>query len=335
MATEHRAISVVIPVNNSASILLTLPARLESVLRGTIPLFEVILVNDGSRDLSWGLICDLEARYSWARGFNPMRNNGRHNAVLCGIRLARYEVVITIDDDLQHRPEEIPKLLELLDQGFDVAYGTPEGERHGLWRDLASRVTKLALTTAMGADIARNVGAFRALRTKIGDAFADFRGPFVSVDTRLTWGPRGLQQFPGNFPTVSLGSLNILSGNSSLTPFNMMTGFSTIPLQFANWIGFVFTAVGVSLLAYVVGGYLIQGSDVPGFAFLASMIALFFGTQLFALGINRRISREDALLRNGQTDLCRSCPGWKNKLILKKLSFDQRAPKRLTITRQQ
>jgi glycosyltransferase involved in cell wall biosynthesis len=242
-------------------------------------------VNDGSRDRSWEVICDLASRHKSIRGVNLMRNYGQHNALLCGIRLATHDVVVTIDDDLQHPPDQIPKLLERLGDDCDVVYGTPLQERHGLLRDVASRITKMALQSAMGADTARSVSAFRALRTNLRDAFSEYRGPFVSVDTLLTWGTV-------RFAAVTVESAPRYSGQSNYTfrklivhAFNMMTGFSTIPLQFASWIGFAFTVVGVAVLAYVLIRYLIQGAAVPGFAFLASIIALFSGAQLFALGI--------------------------------------------------
>ena len=92
-----------------------------------------------------------------------------------------------MDDDLQNPPEEIPKLLAKLEKGYDVIYGTPEKETHGLWRDLASQVTKIALQSAMGVETARNVSAFRVFRTSLRDAFAAYRGPFVSIDVLLTW----------------------------------------------------------------------------------------------------------------------------------------------------
>ena len=79
-----------------------------------------------------------------------MRNYGQHNALLCGIRAAKYDVVVTIDDDLQHPPEEIPRLLEQLEHGFDVVYGAPEKEQHEFMRALASRITRLALGSAIG-----------------------------------------------------------------------------------------------------------------------------------------------------------------------------------------
>src|ERR1700704_3259953 len=155
-------VSVVVPVYNSEDSLQELVDRVAKVLGSREREYELVLVNDGSRDRSWELICDLAHRHRWVSGINLMRNFGQHNALLCGIRVARYEVIVTIDDDLQNPPEEIPALLEKLAEGFDVVYGTPRKETHGLLRDLASRITKITLQKAMGSETARSVSAFRA-----------------------------------------------------------------------------------------------------------------------------------------------------------------------------
>jgi glycosyltransferase involved in cell wall biosynthesis len=278
-------ISVVIPVYRSEAILPELIRRLESVLGAIAKDFELILVNDCSPDRSWDVISDLADRYSWIRPIDLMRNYGQHNALLCGIRAARYEVIVTMDDDLQHPPEEIPKLLAKLEEGYDVVYGTPEQQKHGLGRDLASWITKLALQNVMGAEIARKVSAFRAFRAEVARAFAHYSGAFVSIDVLLTWGTN-------RFSVIAVRHESRKSGESGYTirklithAMNMMTGFSTVPLQFASVVGFLFTLFGIGVLAYVVGRFLLLGGSVPGFPFLASIIALFSGAQLFALGI--------------------------------------------------
>src|SRR5207248_1006530 len=138
--------------------------------------YEIILVNDCSPDRGWEIICQLQRQYAWIRGINLMRNYGQHNALLCGIRAAGYDVIVTMDDDLQHPPEEIPKLLEVLAEGHDVVYGTPEHEQHGLGRDFASWMTKLALKSVMGAKVARKVSAFRVFRTEVARSFVHYRG---------------------------------------------------------------------------------------------------------------------------------------------------------------
>ena len=279
------SISVVVPVYNSEGNLEELIYRLEDVLRQTSDSFEVILVNDGSRDRSWNVICQLASERNWVRGVNLMRNYGQHNALLCGIREARYPVIVTMDDDLQHPPEEIPKLLDELAEGYDVVYGSPQKEKHGLWRDLASQVTKLALRSTMGAVTARKVSAFRVFRTELRDAFANYQGAFVSVDVLLTWGTTSFASISVRHEQRSIGASNYTFRKLVTHALNMMTGYSILPLQFASVVGFLFTLFGLGVLAYVIGRYIIEGGSVPGFAFLASIIAVFSGAQLFALGI--------------------------------------------------
>lgn len=278
-------VSVVIPVYNSSAILPRLVDELKPVLSGCSELHELILVNDSSLDGSWKIIDELSCRYPWVRGVNLMLNVGQHNAVLCGIRAAKFAVIVTMDDDLQNPPTEIPKLLAKLSEDFDVVYGVPEHEQHSLWRSIASRITKLVLQRAMGAQIAQNVSAFRAFRRQLCQAFEHYTGPFVSIDVLLTWGTK-------RFAAVRVRHEQRRSGSSGYRfraliahAFNMMTGFSVLPLQFASLVGFGFTLFGIGTLVFVLGRYLIHGSPVAGFPFLASIIAIFSGAQLFALGI--------------------------------------------------
>jgi len=283
--TALLSLSVVIPVYRSEGILIELVRRLHSVFTAIAEEFELILVNDASPDRSWDVICDLARQSSWIRPINLMRNYGQHNALLCGIRAARYSVVVTIDDDLQHPPEEIPKLLAKLGEGYDVVYGTPLQEQHGLGRNLASWTTKLALQNVMGAEIARQVSAFRAFRSQVAKAFVRYEASFVSIDVLLTWGTNRFAAVSVNHKPRQQGVSGYTLGKLMTHAMNMMTGFSTMPLQIASMIGFVFTLFGFFILAYVIARYFISGNPVPGFPFLASIIALFSGAQLFALGI--------------------------------------------------
>jgi undecaprenyl-phosphate 4-deoxy-4-formamido-L-arabinose transferase len=219
------------------------------------------------------------------RGIDLMRNYGQHNALLCGIRAARHEVVVTMDDDLQHPPEELPKLLAQLDEGWDVVYGTPLAEQHGFLRDMASRITKLALQSAMGAETARHVSAFRVFRTQLRDAMSSYRSQHVSIDVLLTWGSTRFATVTVRHDPRRIGTSNYTFRRLVTHALNMLTGFSTFPLQLASLSGFAFTLFGIGVLVYVVVRYLVQGTSVPGFPFLASMIAIFSGAQLFALGI--------------------------------------------------
>jgi len=277
--------SVIIPVYNSEGSLTPLITQLGEVMPTLCQQYEVILVNDASTDNSWSVIRQLVEQHDWVRGINLMRNYGQHNALLCGIRSARYELIVTMDDDLQHPPEEIAKLFAKLDEGFDVVYGTPQKERHGLLRDLASQVTKLTLQNAMGVEIASNVSAFRAFRTQIRDAFAIYQGPFVSIDVLLTWGTTSFAAINTRHEPRTIGISNYTLRKLITHALNMMTGFSVLPLQLASLLGFALALFGVAVLIWAVGRYLIEGTPVQGFPFLASIIGIFSGAQLLALGI--------------------------------------------------
>lgn len=279
------SISVIIPVYNSEQCLPLLIDRLKSVLTDSCQVFEVILVNDGSRDGSWETIVSLSERFPWLQGINLMRNYGQHNALLCGIRQAKHELIVTIDDDLQNPPEEIPRLLARLAEGYDVVYGTPQVQQHGLWRDLASTVSKMALQGFMGAENARQVSAFRAFRTELREAFHQYEGSFVSIDVLLTWGTTRFSSVPVRHEPRTLGRSNYTFSNLLMLAVNMMTGFSILPLQVASFLGFACTIFGFCILIYVLATVFVYGSAVPGFPFLASIIAIFSGAQLLALGI--------------------------------------------------
>jgi undecaprenyl-phosphate 4-deoxy-4-formamido-L-arabinose transferase len=270
---------------NSEGTLVTLVERLREVLSGLADQYELIFVNDGSRDRSWDRIKALVGDYPWVRGINLMRNYGQHNALLAGIHQAKFEVVVTMDDDLQNPPEEIPKLIAKLGEGYDVVFGKPDKEQHGFLRNMASQVTKLVLKRAMGAEVARNVSAFRAFRTSLCNAFRDYYGPFVSIDVLLTWGTTRFAVIPVRHDPRLVGTSTYTLSKLVTHAFNMMTGFSVVPLQFASLTGFVFTLFGLGVLVYVLGRYFLFGTSVPGFSFLASIITIFSGAQLFALGI--------------------------------------------------
>jgi undecaprenyl-phosphate 4-deoxy-4-formamido-L-arabinose transferase len=279
------SISVVIPVYNGSRTVPELVSRLNQTLTGLVERVEIILVNDGSPDASWERIQEIAGAAPNVRGINLMRNYGQHNALLCGIRLATGEVVIAMDDDLEHPPSEIPKLLTEIDKGYDLVYGRPLAEQHGLWRDVASRVTKIALASAMGAETAANVSSFKAFRTELRAAFDTYRGPFVSVDVLLTWATRRVSSLKVRHDPRRVGDSNYTFRRLVVHALNMITGFTVAPLRIASIIGFFFAAFGIALLAHVVISSFTKGSGTPGFVFLVSIISIFSGAQMFALGI--------------------------------------------------
>lgn len=278
-------ISAVVPVFNAQQSLPLLIQRLVPVLQSLAASFEILLIDDGSIDDSWAVITSLASTCDSVRGVRLMRNYGQHSALLCGIRRVRFDCTVTLDDDLQNPPEEIPKLLSNLTLNMDVVYGTPQRATHGLFRNLSSQITKIVLQKGMGAETARNVSAFRLFRTQVREAFQTYRAPYVSIDVLLTWGTTRFTSVRVEHSPRSLGSSNYTLGKLLLHALNMLTGFTTIPLQLASLVGIAFTCFGFLVLSFVLTRYFLQGTTAPGFPFLASVIAIFSGAQLFSLGI--------------------------------------------------
>jgi undecaprenyl-phosphate 4-deoxy-4-formamido-L-arabinose transferase len=166
-----------------------------------------------------------------------------------------------------------------------VVYGKPEREQHGVWRNMGSRLMKAALGTAIGADVAPMVSAFRAFRSSLKPVFSEHQSPLLNVDVLLSWATTRFAAVPVRRDPRGSGTSNYRFRALVRHAMNMMTGFSLIPLQLATIVGFAFTLFGIGILVYVLGRYLVAGVVVPGFAFLASVIAIFSGAQLFALGI--------------------------------------------------
>lgn len=277
--------SIVIPVYNSDASLVPLVEKILATCEPVIPAFEVILVNDGSRDGSWDTIQNLAKRFSQVRGINLMRNYGQHNALLAGIRAARYQVIVTMDDDGQHPPDQIPALLAKLDEGFDVVYGAPEVTREGFWRIVGSQITRFLIVTTMGVRVPSNGSSFRAFRTMLREGFADYVSPFVAIDVLLSWGTTRFGVVTVKHEARRVGKSNYSFIGLLILAVDMTTGFSTWPLRVASFVGFVFTVIGAVVFLYTLIRYLVEGGDVPNLRFLGSIISIFAGAQLFALGI--------------------------------------------------
>jgi undecaprenyl-phosphate 4-deoxy-4-formamido-L-arabinose transferase len=278
-------ISVVIPVYNSAQILPELVERIAAVLPGLSGKFEVLLVNDGSRDESWRIIENLAGKYEWLRGLCLMRNYGQHNALLAGVRAASFDVTVTMDDDLQQLPEEILKLVSALDHGFDLVYGKRSKLVHGHVRDGVASMVKIAMVAVLGLKSAKMISPFRAFRTECRNAFEGFESPFLSIDVLLSWSTQKIS-------FVDVQHSKRFSGKSGYNFFRLanyaidvIVGFSSWPLRIASIVGFLFSFFGLLSLVYTLICFFLFGATVSGFPFLASIISIFAGFQLASLGV--------------------------------------------------
>ena len=282
---NFHSISAVVPVYNSEETILELSQQLNKTLSNITNKYEIIFINDDSHDNSWDAIKEIQKNNSKICSINLNRNFGQHNALLCGIRKAKYDLIVTLDDDLQNPPNAIPKLVQKIEEGIDVVYGVPFKENHGLLRNFASVFTKMILRSIMGIENARNVSAFRCFKTELRDAFEHYKGSFVSIDVLLSWGTKNFGSVKVENHDRAIGESNYTIGSLITHAVNMITGFSVLPLKIATYIGFSFSIFGIAVLGFVITRFLISGSPVQGFSFLASIIAIFSGAQLLSIGI--------------------------------------------------
>lgn len=278
-------LSVVVPVYRSHRTLPELVSRLEKILPKIASAYEIILVDDGSPEPTPRTCRELAQDFANVRPLFLTKNFGQHSALLAGIRAARYEFTVTLDDDLQNPPEEIPQLLENIRKGFDLVYGCPDSAEHAWWRNLTSRATKRVMAVVLKMPHIGKISSFRVFRTDLRRAFENYHGCAVNLDVLLSWG------------TNSIGDKTVehfkrTDGKSHYTflkllkhALNMALGFSTVPLRVASIMGFLCTLLGSGLLIYILGSYFIRGSTVAGFPFVASVVVIFSGVQLFCLGI--------------------------------------------------
>jgi len=177
----YSSVSVVVPVYNSEKSIPELYSRLHGTLGRICDKYEIVMVDDGSMDNSLMVMHSLNADENILRIIGLDGNFGQQNAIMCGLRHSAGDYIITIDDDLQHPPEEIPKLLQELDKGFDVVYGIPSNTKQRGIRNLGSCATDLFFTLVCFKPKDIKVGSFRALRRHIVEKIIKEDNAFVYI----------------------------------------------------------------------------------------------------------------------------------------------------------
>ena len=275
-------VSIVVPTYKSPTTLTELVERTESL---GLSAFEIIIVDDGNNDATWEQIGLLSQTKKSVVGLRLGRNFGQHSALLAGVRKAKYSQIVTIDDDLQNPPEEIPNLLANLVNGVDVVYGVSTQVRQNVWRRFTSRTAKAIFAKVLGFESAISISSFRAFRTQLREGFAGELGPHVSLDALLTWSTSRFSTLEVEHHARRVGKSNYSFTKLVRFMLDTATSYSTRPLRLATTIGFITTLFGLLLLVWVVGNAIFVGDSVPGFPFLAASIAVFSGVQLVVLGI--------------------------------------------------
>jgi polyisoprenyl-phosphate glycosyltransferase len=278
-------LSVVIPVYRSEATVRLLVARLLPVLEATGDTHQIVLVDDGSDDGTWRVLCELQADHpDGVVAIQLMRNYGQHNALMCGFRNAVGDIIVTMDDDLQNPPEEIPKLLETIRAGgHDLVYGTYLSKKHSSWRNAGSAIVNGFYRLVFGNKVC--LSSFRAIRRTLLGTILPYDLNFTFVDGLLAWNTVriGQVEVEHHARTSSKSGYNL--GKLLLLTFNLFTNFSLIPLQLVSACGLVVSTCGFLLALYYLIQAVLSQITVPGFASIIIAVLIIGGTQLVAIGI--------------------------------------------------
>lgn len=275
-------VSAIVPVYGSAGSLPRLVEELAAVLTDATTDHEIVLVDDGSVDGSWGAIVQLTDLYPQVVGIRLARNVGEHNALLCGIRAARFAVAVTLDDDLQNPPSEIPLLLDGLAEGHDLVYGVPARVHQSRSRRVAAWIWKWVASVLLRTADVRAVSSFRAFRTSLRDAFADGPSQAIFLDEMLHWGATSTSFVKVRHAPRAIGRSNYqLSGLIEHT-LDMITNYSVRPLRLASAAGALLATASV---CFVLAGAVTRADGNLAMWLLAALVTLVGGSVLLALGI--------------------------------------------------
>lgn len=279
------SISIVIPVYNSARTLDQLHARLTATLGALGQSYEIIFVDDGSRDDSWA---GLEA----LRAIDPvhvvavqlMRNYGQHNTLMCGLEMTRGSYIVTMDDDLQNPPEEIPKMLAHIERsGMDLVYGCPNDRKHAGWRNFGSAIVWHFYRTVFRNPVTPT--PFRVMRHQLAKSVMFYDLNFTYLDGLLAWCTSRIGAIEVEHHARAEGRSNYSIRKLVVLALNLYTNFSLLPLQIVSGIGLLTACSGFLLGAYYLFQYLVSNILVPGFASTIIAVLILGGAQLLALGV--------------------------------------------------
>jgi len=308
---SRESVSIVVPVYNEAANLGTLWARLQPVMDRLGRSCETIFIDDGSSDTSLETLRGFAADDARVRVVELARNFGQHSALLAGFRSCRGDIVVTLDADLQNPPEEIPRLIEAIDEGNDVVGGWREERQDRRYRRYASRLHNHLTSLIVGVPMHDYGCMLRAYRRHIIDTV-------VACDEKAAFVPALANTFAKRVAEIPVQHAERSSGESKYNFFklahlslNLVTGFSSLPIQALSLTGIGIFLLDALFAAFLLAHRIFLGPQREGALWVLFSILFFFVGLLFlAIGlIGEYVGRIYLEVRRRPTYLVRAIHG--------------------------
>lgn len=282
---EQPYLSIVIPVYNEESNLVPLMERLYPVVTGTGRPFEIIFTNDGSRDRSFEILQRMLQQYPGVKVVEFNGNFGQHMAILAAFEMSRGQIIITLDADLQNPPEEIPRLVAEIEKGFDVVGTIRQKRQDSLFRKLASRVVNITTNKMTGMKMNDYGCMLRAYHHEIIENIN-------RCGESTTFIPALAQTFASNPTEIEVAHAERAVGESKYSlyklirlNFDLMTGFSVVPLQLFALFGIVTSLLSLAFGLFLLVRRFLVGAEVEGVFTLFAILFFFIGIIIMGIGI--------------------------------------------------
>ena len=277
--------SIIIPVYNGEQTLVALNQKLHNFFEKKST-FEIIFVYDCGKDNSWEVLLGIKKKFpETVKLIRLSRNFGQHNALICGFEYAKGDFIITMDEDLQHAPEDIQILIEKQqEKDFDVVYGKYETRKHTVFRNLTSSILKKIIEIGI-PDIHPDYTAFRLIKSQVAKTCVDMRNSYTFLDGYLSWVTTHCDSCVVSHHErqggVSAYTLSKLINHT----INIFVTFSNLPIRFLTKMSFVVLFLMSLYSAYVVFRKLIFDDFAMGYPSLVIIIGFGIGLIMLALGI--------------------------------------------------
>jgi dolichol-phosphate mannosyltransferase len=277
--------SVVVPVFNEEGNVEALASRIALAMERTGEPYEVLFVDDGSRDRTPELLRRIARRDARVRVVRFTRNYGQEAAVEALYLNARGRWLIQMDGDLQHPPEEIPRLVAKKDEGFDVVYGVREGRQDALFRVAASRAMQWGMRSMMEIELPEDVSTFRLMSAPIARLVAALPERRKFFSALIVWSGARIGTVKVRHEARHAGATHYNFTKLLNHTFDLIVGFSSKPLRYIGTAGFVFALVGLSLGAWVIARKLLWDYGMMGWPSLFAAVVILGGVQLMATSV--------------------------------------------------